>query len=111
MGSHHFSHPLYIMGARLHALRCYYELFLKDGSYYELLLSQGQAFEKFVRRSKVYNDGVSQACLNFVSMVLRMANLRNGKKFRKAEKEGLYQKMKEQGNTISRSWLLEKIEQ
>ena len=111
LSQHSFIHPLYLISSRIHALRCYYELYLQDSSYHELLISQGQAFEKFVRRSKVYNDSFSKACLNFVSMLSKMANWRLGKKMTKAQQQIIFQKLEEQEHTISRSWLLEKIKE
>lgn len=111
LNKHHFVHPLYVMSARLHHLRCSYELFLEEESYFELFIAQGQAFEKFVRRSKVHNDAFSKACLNFVGMIMRLANLRLGKRLSATERDAFYKKLEEQNHTISRSWLLQKIKE
>ena len=107
----HFVHPFYRIGARLHSLRCYYELFLLNDSYFSFLTDQCLALEKSVYRNQFISKSYAKAILNFSKFIRKLANKRLLKKLTTREINYFSDQLKNQNITISRSWLLEKIKE
>ena len=99
---------LYI-STKLHLLRCYYELSIKDGTYQELFIDQTFAFEKIVRRNRKFTSEKIQSYLNFTQFLRQLAKQRSIGKLPVKLQEKLLETLQNQSITISRSWLTEKI--
>lgn len=107
--AHQFTNPLQYISARIHALRCYFEIFLQNSSYLELLLDQTFAFEKLIRRRNNLNDEKRQAYFNFTQFLRQLAKQRALGKLAKLKQEQFQKTLDNQRITMSKSWLLEKI--
>ncbi len=110
LADYHFVHPLYALSARIHHLRCCFELFLTDSTYYDLLIAQSQAFERLVRRHQMISKAKVAAYLNFAQFIRKLAAVRLKGKINKEEKMKFKSQLEKQKITMSRSWLLEKID-
>ena len=100
---HSFSNPYQHISARVHALRCYYELFESDSNYYDLLIAKVQAFEKFIRRNKYVLPQKQKAYLNFIQVLQKLATSQR-------TPADLHLQLSRFSHITSRSWLLEKLQ-
>lgn len=98
------------LAVRTQAIRCYFELFIKDDSYFNLLEDQTYAFEKFIRRSETIEETYKEACFYFLQMVRKIAKEKLKGGLNEEKKKRLLIALKEQKIVVSRSWLIEKIE-
>lgn len=106
---HHFSNHGLNYVTKLLLIRCYYELFLQNDSYHEVLIAQTYSFEKYVQRNSNFSEVRKEAILNFTRFVRKLANTRLKGKLSKSEKNNMQDFLVEQKVTMSRSWLLAKI--
>lgn len=95
--------------ARIQGIRCYFELFLTDQTYFSLFIDQSHAFEKFIRRSQILGDSYKKAMYNFTQLLRKIANLKIKAPLDSDTKKNLLTILDNQNITISRSWLIEKI--
>ena len=110
LGQHHFTNLLQHIGARVYALRAYYELSLSDHSYQDFLFDKIHAFERFIRRNNKLSEEKQKAYLNFTAFLRTLAHQRSAGPLGKAAQSKLKRRLHNQQVTISRSWLLKKIE-
>ena len=111
LGQHHFSNLLQNIGARVYGLRAYYELFLRDDSYLDLLFDKIHAFEKFIRRNENLSKEKQKAYLNFMIFLRSLTHERSIGTLNAAAQNIFKNRLIKQEVTISRSWLLKKIEE
>lgn len=107
----HFTNPLQYISARIHTLRCYYELCIQDGTYLELLIDQTFAFEQLVRRDKKFSEEKRKSYFNFTQFLRQLAKRRSIGKLNQDTQAFFHRVLETQKITVSRSWLLKKIEQ
>ena len=104
-----FSSPFRNASARLHLLRCYYELFDKDISYFEMLISQCIAFEKMVKRNPNYSRENVDSYINFSKFIRLLSKTKASGELTKDQKKRLIDYLDQQKIVKSRSWLIQKI--
>lgn len=105
----HFTNPLQQISARLHTLRCYYELYLTDPTYEEMLIDKTLAFEQSVRRNKSLSPEKRRSYFNFAQFLRQLAKERALGKLDQSTQQSFLKVLENQKITISRSWLMQKI--
>lgn len=109
ISSYKFESSNYEISARLHLLRSYYELFVLDNNYFDLLCSQCSTFEKYIQRNKTLSKEYVESIQNFSRFLRKLSEVRFIGKFNKKEKAIFLNQINKQRITISRSWLIDKI--
>ncbi len=95
--------------ARMHAIRCYYELFLLDDTYYDLVITQIDSNERFMRRNKKLPIERFQTNLNFLNFIKKLIKIRTAGKLKEKEQSLMREELLKLKITLSRSWLLDII--
>ncbi len=95
--------------ARMHALRCYYELFLLDSTFFDLLVAQIDSNERFVRRSTDLPETIIRSRLNFLNFMKKLIKTRAAGKLKPSRQEMMKKELLNQEITLSRSWLIDII--
>ena len=108
---HIFKHDLYKRSAKIHSIRCYFELFLKDHNYYDLLDNRCAAFKQYLYRDGLALKENREAMRNFCAFLGELVSERLKGNLDKETKGHFLDLLKNYKTIYSRSWLKDKIEQ
>ncbi len=110
INQNNFKHGLYKQSAKIHSLRCYFELFLKDHSYFDLLESTRANFERALYRDEQILKENKEGMLNFSAFLRILASEKLKGNLDQATKNRLLNLLETYKTIYSRSWLKGKIE-